>query len=315
MNFTNLYYFLVAAEELNITRAAQRLFISQQALSNHLNQLEKYYETQLFNRKPILSLTYAGTRLVKAATDILDLHRQIKSEIDDINHHRRGQLQLGISHTRGRAFLPDLLPQFKEEHPLIEITLKEGNSAVLEEMLSHGRIDLLIGFAPILLDTVETVDLLHERLFLVVPKTIMTAIFKDKTEFMRGKFTESADIAAFQHSPFLMVTTGNRTRTIFDHYLKKCNITPNIILETENIETLLALCLKGMGITVYPEMFIKNLSPLLTWGADSPVDFFPLNDPETVGILVIGYIRDRYLSNAAKDFITLAQQVFKPNHF
>jgi DNA-binding transcriptional LysR family regulator len=311
MNFTNLYYFLVVAEELNITRAAQRLFISQQALSNHISQLEHYYETQLFIRKPTLSLTYAGTRLVKAATNILDLHRQIKSEIDDINHKRRGQLRLGISHTRGRAFLPDILPQFKKDHPLIEITLVEGNSAVLEEMLAHGRIDLLIGFAPILLDTVETVDILHERLFLVVPKAITMGIFKEKTDFMRGKFTESADITVFEHSPFLMVTTGNRTRTIFDHYLKKCNIKPNIILETENIETLLALCLKGMGITVYPELFLKNLNPLLTGDNDSPVDFFPLNDPETVGTLVIGYIRDRYLSDTAQDFIALVKQVYR----
>jgi DNA-binding transcriptional LysR family regulator len=120
----------IVAEELNITKAAQRLFISQQALSNHIRHLEKYYETRLFNRTPALELTYAGARLVKAATKILDLHRQIRNEIDDINHHRRGKLQLGISHTRGRAFLPDILPQFKMDHPLVEITLEEGNSAV-----------------------------------------------------------------------------------------------------------------------------------------------------------------------------------------
>lgn len=311
MNLINLYYFLVTAEELNITRAAARLFISQQALSKHISQLEKYYETRLFDRTPTLALTYAGTRLVKAAARILDMHRQIKSEIDDINNHRRGKLQLGISHTRGRAFLPDILPQFREQHPLIEITLEEGNSVVLEDMLRHGGIDLLIGFAPILLDTVETVEILNERLFLVVPKKIMESIFKEKTEFMRGKYTESADITAFQDSPFLLMTTENRTRTMFDHYLKKFNITPNIILETENIETLLALSLKGMGITVYPEMFIKNMSLHLTQGSDSPVDFFPLSDPETIGTLVIGYMRERYLSNAAEDFIALAKQVFR----
>ena len=310
MNLVNLYYFLITAEELNITRAAKRLFISQQALSKHISQLEKYYETRLFERAPALTLTYAGTRLSKAAAKILDVHSQIKSEIDDINNHRRGKLQLGISHTRGRAFLPEILPQFKEQHPLVEITLEEGNSVVLEEKLRHGGIDLLIGFAPILIDTVETVEILSERLFLVVPKKVTESIFKDKTEFMRGKFTQSADIMAFQDSPFLLMTTENRTRTLFDHYLKKCNITPNILLETENIETLLALSIKGMGITVYPEMFIKNLSQNLTQESESPVDFFPLNDPETIGTLVIGYMRGRYLSNAAEDFIALSKEVF-----
>lgn len=310
MNFTNLSYFLVVAEELNITRAAQRLFISQQALSNHISKLEKYYDTQLFDRTPTLTLTYAGTRLVKSATKILDMHRQIISEIDDINHHRRGKLQIGISHTRGRAFLPEFLPAFKEQHPLVEITLEEGNSVALEDMLLHGRIDLLIGFAPILLNSVETVEILHERLFLVVPRKIMQDIFGEKTEFMRGKFTESADITAFRQSPFLMMTTGNRTRTIIDRYFKQLGITPNIVLETENSETLLALSLKGMGITVYPEMFLKNLGLYAMQEAASPVDFFPLNDPTTMGTLVIGYLRDKYLSNAARDFIRSAQQVF-----
>jgi DNA-binding transcriptional LysR family regulator len=84
-----------------------------------------------------------------------------------------------------------------------------------------------------------------------------------------------------------------------------------IVANRGEIETLLALSLKGMGITVYPEMFIKNLSLHLTHGADSPVDFFPLNDPETVGTLVIGYMRDKYLSNAARDFSALTRQVFK----
>ena len=310
MNLINLYYFLVTTEELNITHAARRLFISQQALSKHISQLENYYETRLFDRTPSLTLTYAGSRLAKAAVKILDLHRQIVSEIDDINNNRRGKLQLGISHTRGRAFLPEILPQFKEQHPLIEISLEEGNSVVLEEKLRHGGIDLLIGFAPILIDTVETVEILNERLFLVVPKKIMRSIFKEKTEFMRGKYTQAADITMFQDCPFLLMTIENRTRTMFDHYLKKFNITPNIIIETENIETLLALSLKGLGITVYPEMFLKNLSLHSAQGNESPVDFFPLNDPETIGTLVIGYMRGRYLSNAAGDFIALAKQVF-----
>ena len=52
MNFLHLKYFLLVAEELNITRAAERLYISQQSLSNHIQRLEQYYGTKLFYRKP-----------------------------------------------------------------------------------------------------------------------------------------------------------------------------------------------------------------------------------------------------------------------
>ena len=60
INFLNLEYFLVAAEELNFTRAAKKLFISQQSLSNHISNLEKEFDVVLFNRTSPLTLTYAG---------------------------------------------------------------------------------------------------------------------------------------------------------------------------------------------------------------------------------------------------------------
>ena len=63
INFLNLEYFLVAAEELNFTKAAKKLFISQQSLSNHISNMEKEFDVILFNRTTPLTLTYAGQAL------------------------------------------------------------------------------------------------------------------------------------------------------------------------------------------------------------------------------------------------------------
>lgn len=309
MNFLNLYYFTVVAEELNITKAAKRLFISQQSLSNHILKLEKFSGIQLFNRTPTISLTYAGIRLLRSASQILDIKRQIINEMDDINNHRRGELRIGISHTRGRVFLPKILPSFCSEHPFIDVSITEGNSQQLEEWLLHGRIDLLIGFAPIMINEVETENILQERLLLVVPQKFMVALFPDNHEEITKKFQLGADVSAFRTCPYLMMSTGNRTRTIFDHYIKHLGIQINIILEMESIETLLSLACEGMGITVYPEMFVKNLSPFIREEANSPVRYFPLNDLSTIGNLVIGYHRERYLSDSAKDFIKASSKI------
>lgn len=306
MNFLNLYYFTVVAEELNITRAAQRLFISQQSLSNHILKLEKFLGIRLFDRAPALTLTYAGTRLLLSANRILSIRRQIVSEMDDINNHLRGELRIGISHTRGRVLLPRILPAFCKEHPQIDVSVTEGNSQQLEEWLLHGRIDLMIGFAPILLDEVETEDIRSERLLLIVPKPFMDGLFPGNTEETARRFRLGADVAAFSNCPYLMMSTGNRTRTIFDHYLQKLGLKINILLEMESIETLFDLACQGMGITIYPEMFVQSLDPRIQDEAVSPVYIFPLNDPSTIGKLVIGYHRERYLSNSAKDFIAAA---------
>ena len=159
MNFQHLKYFLTVAEELNITKAAERLYISQQSLSNHIGNLERELGVKLFTRSPKLSLTYAGDLLVDTATQILDLHSQYLSKVGDINRQYMGVLRVGISHTCGLALLPDILPKFHSEFPLVEFSLFEGNSTQLEDELSHGRTDLIICFQPIIMDGVSTVPL------------------------------------------------------------------------------------------------------------------------------------------------------------
>lgn len=152
MNFLHLKYFLMVAEELNITRAAERLYISQQSLSNHISNMERELDVKLFTRSPKLSLTYAGGLLVETATQILDLYSQYQTKVGDINRHYLGMLRVGISHTCGLALMPDILPKFRQEFPLVEFSLFEGNSTQLEDELSHGRVDLIICFQPIMMD-------------------------------------------------------------------------------------------------------------------------------------------------------------------
>ena len=149
MNFQNLESFLVLAEEGSVTRAAERLHVSQQALSGLLARLEKEAGSPLFFRRSGLELTYAGICLQRAAIQILDIQRQTIAAMQDIRESRRGALRIGVSHTRGQSILPLLLPTFSQLYPLVELTIFEGNTTVLEEDLSKGLIDVLIGFLPL----------------------------------------------------------------------------------------------------------------------------------------------------------------------
>ncbi len=97
INFLNLEYFLVAAEELNFTRAARKLYISQQSLSNHISNLEKEFDVILFNRTSPLTLTYAGRALKTRARELLDLRDETYKEISDIKDFSTGQLSIGVS--------------------------------------------------------------------------------------------------------------------------------------------------------------------------------------------------------------------------
>lgn len=305
MNFLHLKYFLMVAEELNITRAAERLYISQQSLSNHISNMERELNVKLFTRSPKLSLTYAGDQLVQTATQILDQYSQFLTKVGDINRHYLGVLRVGISHTCGLALLPEVLPRFREEFPMVEFSLFEGNSNQLEDELSHGRVDLIICFQPIIMEGVKAVPLTEERLMMVVPRTFTDGLFGDRADEMRVEYAQGADIDAFQQMPFILIKKGNRTRNIVDQYFSRYYFKPKLILETENTVTTLAMAQAGVGITICPELFLRAIpsAPSGTKG----LDLFPLTDPSTFSKLVAGYRGDRYLSHFGERFIDLSK--------
>ena len=286
----------MVAEEKNITRVAEKEHISQQSLSNHIKKMEEELGVTLFDRTGGLSLTYAGERYYNYATEVLRLTREVENELSDLKGAKQGILRIGISYTRGSAFLPEILPPFCEKFPHVNLVITENNTQVLEDYLQHGHIDLYIATDIKKRASIEKVDLCNENLYLVVPKKYLEPGAPDIYE-------KEESIEKFKDYNFLMLTKANRIRKTVDEYIKAANLELNILLETENIETLYQLSCKGMGITVYSEMFMrkhftkKNL----------PVSFIPIKGESFKSTLSIGYNKNKYLSSAAKEFINEAK--------
>ena len=145
MNLISLAYFVELAKELHFTNTAQKLYISQQNLSQHIQRLEQYYGVTLFHRKPKLALTYAGEQLYAAAIKILAEEHELENRLSSISENRAGNLKVGIPAYRAQACLPDILPPFYEKWPNITIDLVSESSNQMEEMLFSGELDLFIG--------------------------------------------------------------------------------------------------------------------------------------------------------------------------
>ena len=226
MNFQNLQYFLAVAEEMNVTKAAKRLHISEQALSRQIGKLETELSCKLFERNPRFTLSPAGKRLKAAAEQIGNIERQLHLELDDLTNNNTGELRLGVSYTRGQALLPRLLPPFHQKHPGITVTILEGSASELQENLTKGRIDLFIGYVPRDLDAFEAAELGRERLFLVVPKTFMEDRFGAEADDMRRRFSGGVDILAFKDMPFILLDRDDRVRRMADRLFSRYDITP-----------------------------------------------------------------------------------------
>lgn len=296
VNFLNLRYFVRVAEEKNITRVAEQEHISQQSLSNHIKKIETSYGVQLFDRTGGLTLTYAGEQMYNYAVRFLSLKHDMENEILDMTNMEQGTLRLGISYTRGLSFLPEILPDFCKSNPFVKISIVENNSQMLEEYLLHGHIDLYIGADMRPHAEIETVELMREKLYFIVPR---------QTAKRFGN--EAYEIKVFEKEPFLLLSKGNRIRDMFEEYLRAENMTVKVKLESENIETLFELACKGIGITVYPEMFLRRHHDILR-AEDSPVTAIPLSGEYSESILSIGCNSRKYRSRAAKSFIETAKE-------
>ena len=309
INFLNLEYFVVAAEELNFTKAAKRLFISQQSLSNHIANMEREFGVSLFNRTTPLTLTYAGQRLLVRARRLLTYKDETYHELADIKDFTVGQLSIGLSHTRGRVILPHVLPAYRKRFPNIDLNILEGNTAQLEAALLHGDVDLVIGLLPFRVENIETVPICADEVLLAVSAATLENFFGEQAGEILSTLREHADLTLLQDCPFILLKKGNRVRAIADELFQDAEISPHILLELENIETALALSAEGMGITFYPEMFAANRETLSGAKDGGRLNLFSMRNPITHGTLAIGYHKGHYMSQATKEFIAIVKEM------
>lgn len=138
-----LKVFQTVAQRLSFTRAAHELFISQPAVTKHINELEKNTGKPLFNRHGNnISLTREGELLLKYANDILGLYQTLDEELSRLQEVISGEIRIGASTTLAQYILPKILARFKAAYPQIKISLVNNNTRHIEELVLHKKIDI-----------------------------------------------------------------------------------------------------------------------------------------------------------------------------
>ena len=307
MNLRNLEYFLVAAEELNFTRAADRLFITQQSLSHHIQKLESEFGTPLFERTPPMTLTPAGACFLRHAKKLINSMDEMELEIQDIKDFKKSELTIGITRARGAVYLPMLLPRFAEAFPQVRINLVEESSARLEAVLREGKADLIIGMPPRGVQGITSEIVWHEKYLLIVPYSVVEKYIPEKKGYLMehpGRVT----LKDFEKCPFLSVQRDMPVGRLFWQSCLEDEIEPHVVLESKNSDTVLALCLEGMGALVCPEMFLYPYRNQNGRYMETEVMTFPMGRSDQIAV---SYLTNKYRSIGARRFIDLTREVGK----
>lgn len=307
MNLLSLYYFVELAKELHVTNTSQKLYISQQNLSQHIQRLEKYYGVQLFHRKPKLALTYAGEILYAAAVKILNEETELTNRLSLLSENQGGSLKVGIPTYRGQICLPKILPRFYEKWPHVHIQLVHETSEKMEEMLYNGELDLFIGIMHHDAPKLNVKFLLNDHLLLVCSDTLLKAYYPNTWEELKETAKKGAELKWFSKMPFLLPQPPMKLRKTIDACFAEEKITPSIFLESSTTELLLALYPYDYGGIFCTQMRL----PLLLSQAPE-ANAFPILSKNTLfeHRLVLANHTERFLPPYANDFIEITQDVF-----
>ena len=140
-----LKVFYTVAQKLSFTKAANELFISQPAVTKHINELEQQLGAALFRRHGnSISLTPAGQVVLKHAQKIFQIYATLENELAQLTNTSGGNLQVGASTTLAQYVLPKILAQFKTAHPGVHLTFVTGNSEQVEQQLIQEKIDIAV---------------------------------------------------------------------------------------------------------------------------------------------------------------------------
>lgn len=138
-----LKVFFTVASRLSFTKAATELFITQPAISKHIQELEEQYKIKLFDRNGSkISLTKAGELLLKHTKNIFEIYREIDFDLSALINQQQGMLRLGASTTISQYIIPPLLARFHEKLQDIKVNLLNGNTEQIESALLNKEIEI-----------------------------------------------------------------------------------------------------------------------------------------------------------------------------
>lgn len=209
-----LKVFFTVATRFSFTKAATELFITQPAVSKHIQELEEQYKIKLFERNGSkIALTIAGDVLLKHAKDIFEIYREIDFDISSLTDRQLGFLRLGASTTLSQYIIPPLLANFHHKMKDVKVNLVNGNTEQIENALLKKEIEIGIVEGQSKNQAIKYTEFLKDELVLVCnSQNVLAKQSEFSTEALKAMF-------------FLMREKGSGTLEVIEHALKPLGIT------------------------------------------------------------------------------------------
>ena len=288
MDTRQLAAFCAVVERKSFSQAAERLGVTQPAVSLQIRSLEKRLGVQLLDRSGRrVEPTEAGLLLLRHADAIVAQIDAARADMAALAEGAAGTLRVGIYQSVGARLLPALVRRFRDEWPLVGVRVREESSADdLLRLLEHGELDLTFADLPLREGPFEFAEVLQDPYVLLVSAHSELA-----------KLDAAPPLREVAKLPLI----GRRSTDEPERFLAGRVPDLNVVFRTDDNGTLAALVAEGLGAAIEPRLVVDP--------RDRAVKMLPFGSRIPPRTLVLAWHRDRYRSQAAQAFVELAGEL------
>lgn len=286
MELKQLEYFQMTSRLRNITRAAKRLRVSQPNITVAIKKLENELGIQLFDRsQKQLSLTPEGAVFLNRIDLALRNIQDAVLEVNDYKKLQKGTIKIGIPSMIGAFLFPRIFSSFQQKYSHLDIYLYEKGSMTIREQIERDELDFGIVIISGASANLELLPMSKNQLMACVPLDHPLAQNK------------SISLSSLDSQNVIMLKDGSYLRNLLLKKMAAENVKTNVVLESNQIETIKGLVASGVGMAFLLDFVVK----------DAPnIKVLPFEDPIFVDV-GLAWKKDRYISKAAQSFIEFCQ--------
>lgn len=239
MYYDALKTFVTLAEVKNFTKTAELLLMSQPSVSLHIKNLEKEFQTKLFQRSPkYLKITPSGEILYDRAKQMITIYEQTRQEILDQQHTIKGDLKIAASFTIGEYILPPLLLDLQHEYPELNLQVTIANTEEVVQSTRSHHVDIGLIEGQTNEKELIVTPFLEDELFIVTSNQHPLAQ------------KEEATIADLQDQAWIMRENGSGTREYFNHVVRSNGLKVKSLLTISSNQGIKETLINGLGMSI-----------------------------------------------------------------
>jgi len=289
MDFDHLVTFVEIAKQGSFSRAGQKLYRSQPAVSAQIRQLEQEYGQKLFDRVgKSVRLTVAGETLLEYAGKLLTLRNESLRAVADQSSTPHGTLAIGANEATCLYVLPDIFAEYSRKYPGVQISIYRNFSHKVLEKVEDGTVDVGVVTLPVKSPSLKIHSIFRDRLMLMTSPSNPLANLKS---------VRTSDIV---EQPLIFPKMGF-TRQVLDKQFRPFRSRMRITMELASVGMIKRFVAAGLGVSVISETFAQDEVRA------GQAKLIPISDMEVWRELGIVYRRDRTLPRSASAFVALVR--------